>query len=113
MDSRRSRSINRELDSKHSADLPSARCSLVCELHIPSDHGSSDSEDDSSIEEYGVVRSVHSHSASVEQVHTDVPAADTTLPAYCLTCSCTHDPSSPLSRSSAVWVTEQTVENRL
>ena len=81
MNSRSSRSTNHKLDSKHSADLPSARCSLVCELHVPSDHGSSDSEDDSSVEEYGVVRSVHSRSTAVEQICTDVPAADKTLPA--------------------------------
>ena len=87
-----SRSTNREIDSKRSADSPSARSILVCELHLPSDHGSSDSEDDSSVEEYGVVCSVHSCSTSVEQVRTDVPAADTMLPAYCLTHSCTHDP---------------------
>ena len=94
-----SQSTNSKLDSKRSVDSPSARRSLVCELHLPLDHGSSDSEDDSSIEEYGVVRSMHSRSASVEQVRTYVPSADTTLPAYCLTNSCMHDPSSPLSPS--------------
>ena len=45
-----SRSENDEPDSKPSVDSPSARRSIVCELHVPSDHGSSDSEDDSSVE---------------------------------------------------------------
>ena len=93
--SRSSRSKIDEPDSKPSADLPSARRSLVSELHLPSDYDSCESDDHSSVEEYGVLRSMHSRSASVEQVHTDVPAADSSLPAYCLTCSCTHDP--PLS----------------
>ena len=95
VNSQSSQSENDEPDSKPRADLPSARCSVVCELHVPSDHGSSDSEDDSSVEDYRVVRSIHYHSTSVEQVSMNVPAADSSLPAYCLTCSCMHDP--PLS----------------
>ena len=111
--SRSSRSKIDEPDSKPSADLPSARRSLVSKLHLPSDYDSCESDDRSSIEEYGVVRSIHSRSTLVEQVRTDVPAADSSLPAYCLTCSCTHDPPSQICPLLAVRVTEQTIKNGL
>ena len=84
--------------------------------------------------EYGVVWSVHTNSTTSVKATDTLPsvpacscryelndtykvcttvAADAILPTYCLTCSSKHDPSSPLSTSLAVRVTEQKVENRL
>ena len=120
--------------SKRSADSPSARHSLLSKLNLSSEHDSLDSDDDSSIEEYGVVCSVHTNSATsvkatdtvpsvpvssrryelndTYEVHTAV-ATDKILPAYCFTCPSMHNPSSPLSTSLAVQVMEQKVEDGL